>query len=53
VLQAPVVVTSALIASGFGAAPETKALAVVPAAVAGSFGIAWLLTRIPGVRRIL
>ena len=24
-----------------------------PAAVAGSFGLAWLLTRVPGIKKIL
>lgn len=53
VLQAPVLVAIAVLASGWGVPPEVKFLAVAPAAIAGSFGLAWLLTRIPGVRRVL
>jgi hypothetical protein len=34
-------------------APELKFLVVAPAAVAGSFGLAWLLTRVPGIKRVL
>ena len=34
-------------------APEIKFLVVAPVAVAASFGLAWLLTRIPGVRRVV
>jgi len=34
-------------------APEAKFLFVAPAAVAGSFGLAWLLTRIPAVNKVL
>jgi fucose 4-O-acetylase-like acetyltransferase len=53
VLQAPVLLCLALLASGLAIAPEAKFLLVAPAGVAGSFALAWLLTRIPGVRRVL
>ena len=53
VLQAPVLLCFALLASGLDLAPEVKFLLVAPAGVAGSFGLAWLLTRLPGVRRVL
>lgn len=53
VLQAPVLVSIAVLASRLDATPEVKFLLVAPAAIAGSFGLAWLLTRLPGVRRVL
>ncbi|MGB8021397.1 MAG: acyltransferase, partial [Candidatus Nanopelagicales bacterium] len=53
VLQAPVLVTFALLASTLSVAPEVRFLIVAPAGVAGSFALSWLLTRVPGVRRIL
>lgn len=53
VLQAPVLLILALLASGLALPPEAKFLLVAPAGVAGSFGLAWLLTRLPGVRRVL
>ncbi len=53
VLQAPVLVGIALAASRLAWAPEVKFLLVAPAAVMVSFGLAWLLTRLPVVNRIL
>lgn len=53
VLQAPVVVSLALAIQGAPLSPEVKALAVAPVAVAVSFASAWVLTRVPGVRRIV
>ena len=53
VLQAPVLVTIAVLASVLAIAPEVKFLVVAPAAVAGSFALAWLLTRVPVVNRVL
>ena len=53
VLQAPVLVIIAVSASALAVAPEVKFFAVASAAVAGSFGLAWLLTRLPLVNRVL
>jgi surface polysaccharide O-acyltransferase-like enzyme len=53
VLQAPVVVGIAVLAGRLPAAPEVKFLVVAPTAVLGSFGLAWLLSRIPGMNRVL
>jgi glucans biosynthesis protein C len=53
VLQAAVVIGLAVLLASWQVAPELKFLVVAPTAVAGSFGLAWLLTRIPGVRRIV
>jgi glucan biosynthesis protein C len=53
VLQAAVAVTIARLAGPLQIAPELKFLFVAPAAVAVSFGLAWLLARIPGLKRIL
>ena len=53
VLQAPVLLTCALLAHPLPIPPEAKFLLVAPAGIAASFALAWLLTRLPGVRRIL
>jgi fucose 4-O-acetylase-like acetyltransferase len=53
VLQAPVLLICALLAHPLPIPPEAKFLIVAPAGIAASFGLAWLLTRLPGVRRIL
>lgn len=53
VVQAPVAVLIARLAGPLPLAPEIKFLFVAPAAVAGSFGLAWLLTRVPGLKRFL
>jgi Acyltransferase family len=53
VLQAPVLVGIALLASALPTTPEITFLLVAPSAVAASFALAWLLTRVPGIRRIL
>jgi hypothetical protein len=53
VLQAPVLLACALLADPLPVAPEVKFLLVAPAGIAGSFALAWLLTRLPGVRRVL
>ncbi len=52
-LQVPVLLICALLVRPLSLAPEAKFLLVAPAAIAASFGIAWLLTRLPGVRRVL
>ncbi len=53
VLQAPVLVGLSLAASGLPLDPEETFLVVAPLAVVGSFGLSWLATRLPGVRRVL
>jgi fucose 4-O-acetylase-like acetyltransferase len=53
VLQAPVMVVCAVAIHRLPIEPEAKFLVLAPAAIAGSFGLAWLLTRLPGVRRVL
>ena len=53
VLQAPVAVAIARLAGPLPIAPELKFLFVAPAAVACSFGLARMLARVPGVKRIL
>jgi hypothetical protein len=53
VLQAPVLVVLAVALAGLDVPPEVKFLVVAPVGVAASFGLAWLLTRVPGVNRIL
>jgi surface polysaccharide O-acyltransferase-like enzyme len=53
VLQAPVLVVLAVALADLVVAPEVKFLLVAPLGVAASFGLAWLLTRVPGVNRIV
>ena len=53
ILQAPVLVTIALLASNLPLAPEAKFVLVAPTAIAASFALAWLLTRLPGTRQLL
>ena len=53
VVQAPVAVAIARLAHPLPIVPELKFLFVAPAAVAGSFGLAWLLTRVPGIKKVL
>ena len=53
VLQVPVLLGCALLVRGLAIPPEAKFLLVAAAALVGSFGLAWLLTRVPGVRRVL
>lgn len=53
VIQAPILVTISLLARDLPVAPEVKFFLVAPAAITASFGIAWLLTRAPGLRRVL
>ena len=53
VLQAPVLVAIAVAASNLALSPEAKFPFVATAAVAASFSLAWLLTRTPGVSKIL
>jgi hypothetical protein len=53
VVQAPVTVAIARLAQPLPIAPELKFLFVAPAAVAGSFGLAWLLTHVPGIKKVL
>jgi surface polysaccharide O-acyltransferase-like enzyme len=53
VLQAPVLVAIAVSVSDVAIAPELKFLAVAPVAVGASFGLAWVLARVPGVNRVL
>lgn len=53
VVQAPVLVALALVLDGWSVPPEVRFLVLAPLGVAASFSLAWLLTRLPGVRRIL
>ncbi len=53
VLQAPVAVAIARLAHSLPMAPELKFLLVAPAAVAGSFGLARWLARVPWIRLVL
>jgi fucose 4-O-acetylase-like acetyltransferase len=53
ILQAPVLVTIALLASNLPLTPEAKFVLVAPTAIAASFALAWLLTRLPGTRQLL
>ena len=53
IIQAAVVIGLAVLLADWAVAPEVKALVVAPLAVAGSFGLAWLLTRLPGVGRFV
>ena len=53
IIQAAVVIGLAVLLADWAVAPEVKALVVAPLAVAGSFGSAWLLTRLPGVGRFV
>jgi len=53
VLQAPVLVAVAVSLRGLPLSPEVKFLVVAPVAVAGAFVASWVLTRTPGVRRVL
>ena len=53
VLQAVVVVGLAVAASSLPLAAEYTSLLIAPIAVVGSFGLAWLLTLVPGVRRVV
>ena len=53
VVQAPVAVAIARLAHPLSITPELKFLVVAPAAVACSFGLAWLLTRLPGIKKII
>ena len=46
-------VTIALLASNLPLTPETKFVLVAPTAIAASFALAWLLTRLPGARQLL
>lgn len=53
VIQAPVLVGISLLAGPLPVPPEVKVLVVAPLAVAAAFTLAWLLTRVPGVRRVV
>jgi hypothetical protein len=53
VLQAPVLVGLAVALRDVGTGPEAKFLIVAPLGIGLSFALAWLLTRTPGVRRVL
>ena len=53
VLQAPVLVVIAVALAGLTLTPELKFLVVAPLGVAASFALSWLLTRVPGVNRIV
>ncbi len=52
-VQAPVLVSIALLVSHLSAEPQVKFLFVAPAAIVGSFALSWSLTRLPGFRRVL
>ncbi len=53
VVQVPVVVAIALVFAPLPMAPEVKFLFVAPLSLAACFGLAWGLTRLPGVRRVV
>lgn len=53
VLQAPVLVALAVALRDVGIGPEVKFLIVAPLGIGLSFVLAWLLTLVPGVRRVL
>ena len=53
VLQAPIGVSLSRLAHPLALAPEIKFLVIAPAVVACSFGLAWVLTGIPGLKRYL
>jgi surface polysaccharide O-acyltransferase-like enzyme len=53
VLQAPIGVSLARLTHPLPVAPEIKFLFVAPLTLAGSFGLAWLLTRVPGVNKFI
>lgn len=53
VLQAPVGVSLARLAQPLPAAPEIKFLLVAPLTLGASFGLAWLLTRVPGLKKLI
>lgn len=53
VLQAPVLVTLAVALRDAGIAPEVKFLVVAPLGLILSFALAWAMTRVPGIRRVL
>jgi Acyltransferase family len=53
VLQAPVLVLLALALEVWSEPPEVRFLVLAPVGVAASFALAWLLTHVPGVRRVL
>jgi surface polysaccharide O-acyltransferase-like enzyme len=52
VVQVPVVVAVALAFAALPLAPEVKFLFVAPLSLIACFGLAWGLTRLPGVRRV-
>jgi fucose 4-O-acetylase-like acetyltransferase len=53
IVQAPVLVGIALSLRGVAMAPEMKFLVVAPLSVLLSFALAWVLTRVPGLRRVI
>jgi surface polysaccharide O-acyltransferase-like enzyme len=53
IVQTPVLIALALALRPVGLPAEAKALLVAVGGIAGSYSLAWGLTRIPGVRRIL
>ena len=53
VVQVPVVVVIALLLAPAPLAPEFKFLIVAPLAWTACFGLAWHLTRLPGLRKVL
>jgi len=53
VLQGPVLVLLALALEAWTVPPEVRFLVLAPLGIAASFALAWLLTRVPGVRRVL
>jgi fucose 4-O-acetylase-like acetyltransferase len=53
VLQAPVLVGLAVLLGSVALAPELKFAVVAPMGVITCFGAAWVLSRVPGVRRVI
>jgi hypothetical protein len=53
ILQTPVLIGLALALRPVAMPAEVKALLVAAAGVAGSYALAWVVTRIPVVRRVL
>lgn len=53
VVQVPVVVGIAMAMGSVGLPPEAKFLVVAPLCVAACFGLSWLLTRLPGINRVV
>lgn len=53
IMQTPVLLALAMALRPFALPAEVKALTVAVLGVVGSYGLAWLLLEVPGVRRVL